>query len=137
MACTESDPPTATDPDRPLVVLIEDEPGLPEMLWMALQARGYVVAHAAGPVGVARAAGAEADLLVLDVSLRTGQGFGVVEHMQSQPTLAGLPLVVYTVRELDDHDRSRLELGPTTYLTKTDSGPEELETAVLDRLQLG
>jgi CheY-like chemotaxis protein len=136
MSCPDDTLPGPELFDRPVVLVIEDDPGLGQVLGVALQARGLDVTYASdGPEAVAIAMGARPDLLVLDVSLRTGRGFNLLEHLQDQPALAALPLVVYSARELDDLDRSRLVLGRTAYLTKGGAGMQDLERHLLDLLE--
>ena len=46
-----------------------------------------------------------------------------------------MPLVVYTARDLDAADRERLRLGPTEFLTKARTTPEECRRRVLAVLE--
>jgi signal transduction histidine kinase/CheY-like chemotaxis protein len=71
------------------------------------------------------------DLLILDLTLPDGDGFTLVEWLRQQPTLCTLPLVVYSGRELSDHEADKLRLGPTQFLTKARVQPQEVEELVI------
>jgi PAS domain S-box-containing protein len=74
-------------------------------------------------------------LLVLDIGLPDGDGFNVVDWLRQHESLARLPLVVYSGRELAPAERQQLILGPTHFLTKTRVQPQQLEALVLTLLR--
>ena len=53
----------------------------------------------------------------------------------STKSLAQLPLVVYSGRDLSPEERSQLTLGPTYFLAKTRVQPQQLEALVLTMLR--
>jgi DNA-binding response OmpR family regulator len=69
-------------------------------------------------------------LIVLDVGLPDIDGFDLVAILRSDETLRGLPLLVYTGRDLDGADRARLTLGPTRFLTKSTADDREFRRLV-------
>ena len=75
------------------------------------------------------------NLLVLDIGLPDGDGFNVVDWLRQHETLAGLPLVVYSGREMTSAERRQLTLGPTHFLTKARVRPQQLEALVLTMLR--
>jgi PAS domain S-box-containing protein len=74
-------------------------------------------------------------LIVLDLSLPDGDGFNVVDWLRQQDDMAHLPLVVYSAREIQAHERQHLQLGPTHFLTKAKVQPQQLESLVLTMLR--
>jgi PAS domain S-box-containing protein len=74
-------------------------------------------------------------LLVLDIGLPDGDGFNVVDWLRQHDTLAALPLVVYSGRQLSPEERRKLTLGPTYFLTKARVQPQQLEALVLTMLR--
>ncbi|MGB7265899.1 MAG: PAS domain S-box protein, partial [Terracidiphilus sp.] len=74
-------------------------------------------------------------LMVLDIGLPDGDGFNVVDWLRQHQTLAGLPLVVYSGRDLTSEQRGQLTLGPTYFLAKTRVQPQQLEALVLTMLR--
>jgi PAS domain S-box-containing protein len=75
------------------------------------------------------------NLLVLDIGLPDGDGFNVVDWLRQHETLARLPLVVYSGRQLTPAERRQLTLGPTHFLTKARVQPQQLEALVLTMLR--
>ena len=74
-------------------------------------------------------------LLVLDIELTGADGLAVVDHLREHPEIPPIPVVVYTVRDLSEHDRQRLTLGKTLFFTKGRVAPEEFERRVADLLK--
>ena len=58
------------------------------------------------------------DLLILDIALPDGDGFGLVDWLRQQHDMKQLPLVVYSAQDLSENERKKLRLGPTEFLTK-------------------
>jgi PAS domain S-box-containing protein len=77
------------------------------------------------------------DLLVLDLTLSQGDGFGVVDWLRQQEHFCQMPLVVYTAQELGETERSRLRLGTTEFITKSRVFPEALEKQIIRLLNQG
>jgi DNA-binding response OmpR family regulator len=74
-------------------------------------------------------------LMVLDIGLPDGDGFNVVDWLRQHESLARLPLVVYSGRDLSQSERVQLTLGPTHFLAKTRVQPQQLEALVLTMLR--
>ena len=74
-------------------------------------------------------------LLVLDIELIGNDGGTVIDHLREHPEIPPIPVVVYTVHDLSDHDRERLTLGKTLFFTKGRVAPEEFERRVADLLE--
>jgi PAS domain S-box-containing protein len=74
-------------------------------------------------------------LLVLDIGLPDGDGFNVVDWLRQHESLARLPLVVYSGRDLTPAERRQLTLGPTHFLAKARVHPQQLEALVLTMLR--
>jgi DNA-binding response OmpR family regulator len=74
-------------------------------------------------------------LLVLDIGLPDGDGFNVVDWLRQHESLAHLPLVVYSGRDLSAAERRHLTLGPTHFMAKTRVQPQQLEALVLTMLR--
>ncbi len=74
-------------------------------------------------------------LMLLDIGLPDGDGFNVADWLRQHKSLAQLPLVVYSGRDLSPEERSQLTLGPTYFLAKTRVQPQQLEALVLTMLR--
>lgn len=58
------------------------------------------------------------DLLLLDLMMPGMDGFGVIEAMQAQESLRGVPVVVLTAQTLSEEEMASLNRGATSVLTK-------------------
>jgi CheY-like chemotaxis protein len=75
------------------------------------------------------------DLLILDIALPDGDGFGLVDWLRQQHDMKQLPLVVYSAQDLSESERKKLRLGPTEFLTKARVQLQDVETLVLSMLR--
>jgi DNA-binding response OmpR family regulator len=75
------------------------------------------------------------DLLILDIGLPDGDGFGLVDWLRQQHDMKKLPLVVYSAQDLSEAERSKLRLGNTEFLTKARVQLQDVETLVLSMLR--
>jgi PAS domain S-box-containing protein len=94
----------------PRILVVDDDPAARKHLTDLLVAEGVEV-HEATTAGQAldaiRAIGP--DVVLLDLGLSESNGFNVIEQVRGACELAGLPIVVVTARDLDEHDRDRLQ----------------------------
>ena len=72
------------------------------------------------------------DLLFLGLISPGEDGFAVVDWLRRHELLSQIPLVVYTVMDLDESDRDRLKLGRTEFLSRSLAGPDEIEQRVVE-----
>ncbi|MFL9823758.1 response regulator [Rhodoplanes sp. SY1] len=73
------------------------------------------------------------DCVVLDLRLPDMTGFAVLEAMSADPSLAGVPVIVYTGRALDAEEHARLRTLARGIVVKGVESPERLldETALV------
>jgi CheY-like chemotaxis protein len=76
------------------------------------------------------------DLLILDIALPDGDGFGLVDWLRQQHEMRQLPLVIYSAQDLNEEERKKLQLGHTEFLTKARVQPQDVETLVLSMLRV-
>ena len=89
-----------------------------------------------GLQAVAKALELKPDLLILDIALPDGDGFGLVDWLRQQHEMKQLPLVVYSAQDLNEEERKKLQLGHTEFLTKARVQPQDVETLVLSMLRV-
>jgi signal transduction histidine kinase/CheY-like chemotaxis protein len=120
------------------VLLVEDDLDLANVVLGGFAKTNVLVEHAA-TLYRAKVLCRERrpDLLILDLTLPDGDGFSLVEWLRSLPELASLPLIVYSGRELEEGDQSKLRLGPTKFLTKARVQSRDLEQLVLTMVPQG
>jgi CheY-like chemotaxis protein len=113
----------------PTILICEDEPILRELMRVSL-GDGYAFAEA-GDVSEAieLAHSVRPDLVLLDVMMPGGSGLTVLEHLRSEPTLEGTPVVVVSAFTADRDHLAAYDAGANGFLKKP-FDPEELESVV-------
>lgn len=123
------------DKTRPRILVIEDDPSFRNLVARQLETQGAeVVLASTGDEGVRLARASAPDLVVLDVGLPRMDGFAFVNTLRTD-RLRGLPLIVYTGRDLNDGEREMLRLGITRFLTKSRSSEAEFARHVRELLR--
>lgn len=101
----------------PRVLVIDDEPGMREMLRRGLEAEGHVVTEAAdGVAGLALAVSGEVDLVLLDLGLPALAGETVLAQIVS--VRPQLPVIVVSAKDDIDDRVAALDAGAQDYVVK-------------------
>lgn len=117
---------------RPTALIVEDDDDLAAVLVAIFQQRGLRAVRAATQQdAIAQLADLRPDVLVLDLYLPDGDGYGVVDQLRREGRLCDVPVVVYSAHQLDAADRERLRLGELAFLTKGVDSPDELARRVV------
>jgi PAS domain S-box-containing protein len=122
--------------DRARILIVEDDLELARVIG-DIFARDCIQVHFAHTLQEAIDAcfAIQPHLIVLDIGLPDGNGFNIVDWLRQNESLARLPLVVYSGRELTPTERRHLTLGPTHFLAKARVQPQQLEALVLTMLR--
>jgi len=113
-------------PSKPVVLIVEDEPGIADTLQYALSTEGFEPRWCATGAAALAQAG-DAALVILDVGLPDISGFELFKRLRA--LREDLPVLFLTARA-DEIDRVvGLELGADDYITKPFS-PRELVARV-------
>jgi two-component system OmpR family response regulator len=112
------------EPSAGRVVIVDDDPGIRDVVGEFLTRHGFDVAEAADAAGLQRALAAGApDVIVLDVMLPGDDGLTICRRLAGQPDA---PAVIMLSAMGEDTDRIiGLELGADDYLAKP-CNPREL-----------
>lgn len=115
---------------NPYVLIVEDEPGIVEMLRYNLEAAGLEASVAMdGDEALISIAERTPDLVLLDWMLPGTSGIEVCRQLRRKPDTRNLPVIMLTARG-EEADRVRgLESGADDYVTKPFS-PSELVARV-------
>jgi DNA-binding NtrC family response regulator len=101
----------------PRVLLIDDDPGLPEVIELLLTREGYDALHASTVKdGLERVAAAAPDVVITDLKLPDGTGLDVIQHVHSERP--ELPLILITSYSSLDSAIGALRAGAVDYLIK-------------------
>ena len=110
----------------PTILIVDDEPGMQQVMEAMLTSGGYNLAFAGNGVeALAKAAELTPDLILLDVVMPEMDGLEVCRRLRADPVLAEVPIIIVTANE--DHD-SRLE--------GLQAGADDFLNKPLDRLEM-
>jgi DNA-binding response OmpR family regulator len=104
------------DPSRPVVVLVDDEPGIVDFVELGLGHEGLDVVSAGDAAsGIAAVRRSHPALVILDVGLPDGDGFELLRKIRNE---TDVPVIMLTARgDLEDRVRG-LDLGADDYVAK-------------------
>jgi CheY-like chemotaxis protein len=101
---------------RPLVLVVEDEPNASELLVNYLNSSGFDTATASSAgEAVQQAIESLPDAITLDLLIPGGKGWKVLTELRRKQETFSIPIIVVSV--LEERDRA-LQLGATDYLVK-------------------
>jgi DNA-binding NarL/FixJ family response regulator len=101
------------------ILVIEDEPEMRRNITALLRYYDYEpIAAENGRTGVETARRENPDLILCDVMMPELDGFGVLQALQADSTLARTPFIFLTAKGEKDDLRSGMNLGADDYLTK-------------------
>jgi CheY-like chemotaxis protein len=99
MSSPSSGPPAPGSDPSPQVLVVEDDPSVRGLLDTLLTSEGYRVTTASdGIEGLSEAAAHRPAVILLDIVMPDLGGLRVLEEMQANPLLAGVPVLVLTGR---------------------------------------
>src|SRR3954469_5364447 len=101
------------------ILVIEDEPEMRRNITALLRYHDYEpLAAENGRVGIEAARRHKPDLILCDVMMPELDGYGVLQALQTDATLARTPFIFLTAKGEKDDLRSGMDLGADDYLTK-------------------
>ena len=109
------------------ILIIEDEEIIYSLLQKKLTEENYHVSVAKdGVEGMEKVREAKPDLVLLDIIMPRKGGFEVMEEMQGDENLKGIPIIVISNSgQPVELDRAK-ELGAKDWLIKTEFDPQEI-----------
>jgi two-component system alkaline phosphatase synthesis response regulator PhoP len=103
----------------PLIAVLDDEADILELLKVNLQKAGFRFQGFQDADGLFRYLEREKpDLILLDLMLPDTDGLEVCRHIRKSENLAGIPIIMLTVRGDESDKVVGLELGADHYVTK-------------------
>ncbi len=101
------------------VLLVEDDPNMPEVLAGLLQEATISLSHAAtGGDALRLVRDSNIDLILLDLGLPDMNGFELLQQLKQAPETQSIPVIVLTAWNSTKDKLRGFELGATDYLTK-------------------
>lgn len=103
----------------PTILVADDEPEVLDLVRILLEWEDYVVIQAAdGEEALDKIRSICPDLALLDVRMPKMDGLSVLEHLQTDPSLAGIPVVMLSVVTTYPQVETALKNGAVAYLPK-------------------
>jgi DNA-binding response OmpR family regulator len=101
------------------ILIVDDDPDVRLGLHVRLKANNYNVIFAAdGMASIAEARKHMPDLIILDLGLPAGDGFSVMERLRANDSLALIPVIVLSARDLNANMARALKAGAKAFLQK-------------------
>jgi CheY-like chemotaxis protein len=101
------------------VLIVEDDEASLDIFETILRHGGYDVLTAqSGAAGVETARETRPDLVVVDIGLPDGLGFGVLDELTEDPTTSHIPLIVCTVHVFEHDEKRARRAGGDVFLKK-------------------
>ncbi len=101
------------------VLIVEDDPASLDIFTTILRHGGYeVITAQTGADGVRTARERLPDLVVVDIGLPDGPGFGVLDELTDDPATTHIPLIVCTVHVFEQDRVRAWRAGSDVFLEK-------------------
>ncbi|MGC2404395.1 MAG: response regulator [Acidobacteriaceae bacterium] len=118
--------------DNKKILIVDDDPDVLKSMHVRLKANNYDTFFAADAIScIAEARKTGPDLIILDLGLPAGDGFLVMERLKGVPSLASIPVIVVSARDLRLNQKLALQAGAKAFLQKPVNNSELL--AVIKR----
>ncbi len=103
----------------PTILIVDDEPGMQQVMEAILVSGGYHLGFASNGVeALAKAAELTPDLILLDVVMPEMDGLEVCRRLRADPRLAEIPIIIVTANEDPESRLQGLQAGADDFLNK-------------------
>jgi two-component system cell cycle response regulator DivK len=103
----------------PKILLVEDNEMNRDMLSRRLARNGFEIVIAVdGRDGVDKAASEKPDLILMDMSLPTMDGWEATRHVKADPATKGIPVIALTAHAMNEDREKALAAGCDDFDTK-------------------
>jgi DNA-binding response OmpR family regulator len=101
------------------ILIVDDDPDIRQALKLRLRANHYDTVHAAdGYSAIAQACHEHPDLIILDLGLPAGDGYTVLDRLQTNDKLSSIPVIVLTARDPHSSEQHSLRAGASAFFQK-------------------
>lgn len=116
------------------VLVVDDEPGILEIVQVHLQAQGFdVITAASGAEAIQHLLAARPHLIVLDPLLPDMDGWELLRRLKADPQTASIPVIILSALASNADIQHGLALGAMDYVTKP-FDPQDLVARVRNYL---
>jgi CheY-like chemotaxis protein len=102
------------------ILVVDDEPDIVRFVVKTMESRGHIVTTAVdGPAAIERVATDPPHVIILDLNLPRMDGFEVCRRLKSDPSTAGIPIVMMSAAYVSVEDARRgVATGADEYVVK-------------------
>jgi len=101
------------------ILIVEDDPDVLQGIQLRLQAHHFDTFAAADAIScMTEARKNEPDLIILDLGLPGGDGFVLMDRFKNVPTLAAVPVIVVSGRDIRENQKRIVQSGAKAFLQK-------------------
>lgn len=101
------------------ILLIDDDQNMHQIIPLFLEdANHEVLSATSAPAGLEMASTDRPDLIILDMAMPSMDGGEFLKKLKTQAHTADIPVIIYTVHDLDELDSVVAEFKPAGYLRK-------------------
>src|SRR3970040_710705 len=112
------------------ILIIDDDIDTLKLVGLMLERQGYEIAVSNnGAIGLSKAGAENPQLILLDVMMPDLDGFEVTRRLRSDPSVAHIPVIMFTAKTMVDDKVAGFEAGVDDHLTKP-THPAELTAPV-------
>ena len=118
-----------SDPAKPRILVVEDDPDLRQILRLQLTSQGFAVVEATdGAAGFAAVQRERPSCVILDLMMPVVDGFGFLKRVRSVEDHQDIPVIIVTASE-DERNRIRgFQYQADAYMSK----PYDLDALVAE-----
>src|ERR1700687_183595 len=110
------------------ILIVDDDPDVRQGMHVRLKANHYDTFFAGDALSsIAEARKHEPDLIILDLGLPAGDGFVVMDTLKAVPSLAVIPVIVVSARDVLANKERALKAGAKAFLQKPVDNAELLK----------
>jgi DNA-binding response OmpR family regulator len=101
------------------ILIVEDDPDQLQSMQIRLRAHHYDTSSAGDAIScMAEARKHEPDLIILDLGLPAGDGFVLMDRFKNVPSLAAVPVIVVSGRDIRENQKQIVKSGAKAFLQK-------------------
>ena len=101
------------------ILIVDDDPDVRHGMHLRLKANHYNTFFAADAISsMSEARKCEPDLIILDLGLPAGDGFIVMDRLKQMHSLALIPVIVVSARDVRANQERALKAGAKAFLQK-------------------
>ena len=110
------------------ILIVDDDPDVRQGMHVRLKANHYDTFFAGDALSsIAEARKHDPDLIILDLGLPAGDGFVVMDRLKTVPSLAVIPVIVVSARDVLANKERALKAGAKAFLQKPVDNAELLK----------